>query len=161
MDAMHLAGQLKRYRILTLLNTLFNDCIINAHLPIVLGGFGVFVVITFFGTVRFSEQLAPVVFVYFPTLMVELGVTSGVILKTGGMLFQESQKFYLQILGLRFKNIHKNSMAIMRREIFSLRPFGVRIGHVQSIRNHHGLNFYLFCTNVAISSLTLVPLNQI
>ena len=135
------------------MNSLYNDCIFENHLPIILAGLGGFMMISFFGTVRFGNKLSIVVFLFFPVLMIDSLIVCSAVILVGALVYTKSFKFY--------QDIKRSSKPERRKkewmQIRTIHPYGIRFGPLFAVRTIHLFHFYLFCTNLAISALTLVP----
>lgn len=145
--------RIREYRRNLLLNNYFNACHMSVKIPFVIGFLMIAIVAGYFCGIRLFGKVPVQVYVFFPGLLNNCTLLVGLILLPAAIENKLSKLAIKKIQG----NPPLVANKIARREIRTLREFGVRLGVLKRIKFGHVAAFLFSISNYTLSLLVAFP----
>ncbi len=152
---MPISRHIKNFKRLQLLTNYFNHCFIFILIPFLICWIPSSIAITtFFSAIRFYKFLPFFEYFPFPTLFNNMLVVLTVTMVPAASVFDNSDKLYRYM-----KNEARISgrKKILRKELASLHPFGIKMGPIKMVKKIAILMTYYLISNNVFTLLVTFP----
>lgn len=137
---------------LFILNNHFNESMLAIWPSFIIFGFGSFLVIGYFGCIRFPTKLSILEYLTFPTITIDVSIVLTLLFVLLSNVHTKSTKNAAQLIRLSGKK-NKYTRKICSR----LNAFGVKIMPLKMVRSYYMFHFYNFIFSLIISVLIQFP----
>lgn len=145
--------RIQEYRLHQLLNNYVNACHMAAKIPFTLGFVMMCMITGYFGSIRYFEKLPLQQYIMFPAMLNNSSIVAVLLLLPSAIQHKRSNLVLKMIKNKPPTVINK----ITRREMKSLREFGIRLGFLKRIKFGHIAAFLFAITNYTLSLLVAFP----
>lgn len=145
--------RIREYRVNQLLNKYVNASHLIIKIPFFVGILMIYIIVGYFGAIRFVEKLPLKNYIVFPMLIYNCTIFVGLLLLPAAI----ENKLSKHVIKQMSSNPSFAGNKIIRREMKSLQEFGIRLGILKRIKYSHIAAFLFSISNYTLSLLVAFP----